>query len=159
MACSTELPQKAEVVLKEHAQVIHAIAKHGKALYAQTKRKATIFLGIDTAMLEYFGVNHAALSATLLRNWHLPNDTVIPIEYHHHTELPNQYADESALLMLANLMVRAEGFVAVADNAMPEFHEVIATQLNLKLSDLQLLSDEICDKMQTIPHYIKGKAL
>lgn len=114
---------------------------------------------IHDAEQQTFGVNHAALSATLLRNWHLPNDTVIPIEYHHHTELPNQYADESALLMLANLMVRAEGFGAVADNAMPEFHEVIATQLNLKLSDLQLLSDEICDKMQTIPHYIKGKAL
>src|SRR5690606_22121630 len=56
----TKLTQKTQVVFEEHAQVFHAIAKHGQALNAQTKSKATIFLGINTAMLEHLRVHHAA---------------------------------------------------------------------------------------------------
>src|SRR5690606_26957970 len=37
----TKLTQKTQVVFEEHAQVFHAIAKHGQALNAQTKSKAT----------------------------------------------------------------------------------------------------------------------
>src|SRR5690554_6187737 len=55
-----ELAQETQVVFEEHAQVFHAVAQHGQALYAQAKGKATIFFGINAAMLEHFRVHHAA---------------------------------------------------------------------------------------------------
>lgn len=113
---------------------------------------------IHEAEQELIGASHASLGASLLRNWNLPDSTVIPIEYHHHKELPKEYADESALLILANLMVRAEGFGYVADNSMPEFRDEIAAQLNLNIGDLQMLSDEVCDHMQSIPRYTGDQA-
>jgi len=145
--------------------LLHDIGKVilGKYLPAEFKQAHILALEenicIHEAEQKMIGATHASLGASLLRNWNLPDSTVIPIEYHHHTELPTEYADESALLMLANLMVRAEGFGSVADNSMPEFREEIAAQLNLTAGDLQMLSDEICDHMQSIPRYIGDQAL
>src|SRR5690554_4719414 len=56
----TELTQKAQVVVEEHAQVIDAVAQHRHSLNPQAKRKAAVFFGIDATVLEHLGVHHAA---------------------------------------------------------------------------------------------------
>lgn len=103
------------------------------------------------------GLTHAAIGAGLLVKWNLPDRTIIPIEYHHRDELPKTYEDETAVLMLANLIVRAEGLGYTGDEAMPQFHNIIAEQLDLKVDDLKMLSDEVCDCNRDIPRYIGAK--
>lgn len=111
------------------------------------------------AELEVIGVTHSALGAALLEKWNLPASTVIPIEYHHYDELPTNHQDETAVLILANLMVRAEGFGFVGDESMVNFNPEIMEQLDIKVSDLRPLSDEVCDQMRGIPRYIGAKAI
>jgi putative nucleotidyltransferase with HDIG domain len=111
------------------------------------------------AEMEVMGVTHASLGASLLEKWNLPSSTVIPIEYHHYSELPTDFREEAALLKLANLMLRAEGYGYVADHSIPEFHEEIAEELDLEVGDLHMLSNEICDQMAGIPRYIGARAI
>jgi len=105
------------------------------------------------------GVTHASVGSSLLEKWNLPASTVIPVEYHHHSELPDEYREETALLILANLMVRAEGYGYVADRSIPEFRDEIAETLDLEVDDLCMLSNEICDQMSRIPRYIGDRAI
>jgi len=35
---------------------------------------------------QVFGTDHAEISATLLRSWHLPDEIVIPVAHHHHPQ-------------------------------------------------------------------------
>lgn len=111
------------------------------------------------AELKVLGVTHASLGASLLERWNLPSATVTPVEYHHYDELPRENREETALLILANLIVRAEGFGYVADRSMPKFSAEVARALDLNVGDLQMLSNEVCDQMSGIPRYIGVRAI
>ena len=111
------------------------------------------------AELEVLGVTHSALGAALLEKWNLPAATVIPIEYHHYSELPTDHKDETAILMLANILVRAEGYGFVGDEKMLEFSDEIMSKLDINVDDLQSLSNEVCDQMRGIPRYIGARAI
>lgn len=111
------------------------------------------------AELEVLGVTHAALGACLLEKWNLPANTVVPVEYHHCDELPGQFHEQTAVLILADLIVRAEGYGYAGDLSMPDFPENVAATLDLKVRDLQMLSQEVCDQLRDIPRYIGAKAV
>jgi len=111
------------------------------------------------AELEVLGLTHAALGASLLEKWNLPSCTVIPVEFHHYSELPSEYRKETALLKLANLLARAEGYGYVADQAMLDFSEELAKELDVEVGDLEMLSNEVCDQMHGIPWYIGARAV
>lgn len=111
------------------------------------------------AELEVLGVTHAVVAGRLLQKWNLPERVVQPISHHHDEKLPDAFRKETALLRLADLMVRAEGCGYVGDLSMPDFPGEIAEELHLSLADLHMLADEAYDQMRRIPRYIGDRAL
>ena len=57
---SLELLEEAGVVLGEQAQVVDAVLQVGDALDAHAEGIARVNLGVDAALLEHVGVDHAA---------------------------------------------------------------------------------------------------
>jgi len=60
------------------------------------------------AEIESFGIDHADVTAELLRGWKLPNDLVAPIRHHHRPALlaaNRTYADRAELLQFASYLV------------------------------------------------------
>ena len=105
------------------------------------------------AEMEILGVTHAILGAKLLENWNLPESTVAPIRCHHDLFLPTEFVERTAILELANIMVRAEGLGYAGDERMPPFDPELAEVLDLSLDDLQGLSNEVVDQMRDIPRH------
>src|SRR6516164_11124432 len=55
-----ELPEEAQVVLEEQAQIAHPVAQHREPIDAGAEGVAGVPLGINTARPEHVGVDHAA---------------------------------------------------------------------------------------------------
>jgi len=60
LGAGSKLPQEAHVVLAKEAEVIDLVKEHGNALNAHTKGIARVLVGVDTAVLQHFGMHHAA---------------------------------------------------------------------------------------------------
>src|SRR5690606_9899385 len=52
-----ELAQETQIAFKEQAQVVHAVAKHGKALQAGAEGEAYVTLGIETKVAYHLGMD------------------------------------------------------------------------------------------------------
>jgi putative nucleotidyltransferase with HDIG domain len=127
-----------------------------QAIYKQACHRNLCFYEIEN---EDMGVNHASIGGRLLDKWNLPERVIIPVLHHHDDTLPKQYRKETALLKLADLMVRAEGCGFCGDNSMPDFGPEMSQELNIEPSDLNMLSDLAYDQMRSIPRYIGETAL
>ena len=140
----------------------------GKAVLAKYLPEDFVAIGSMTQMnnvcfheaeLSLLGVTHAVLGGQLLEKWNLPDRVVQPIMHHHDAALPEQFRKETALLRVADLMVRAEGCGYVGDYSMPDFPGELAEELHLSISDLRMLSDDAYDQMRRIPRYIGDRAI
>ena len=58
--CAFELVKEADIVLAEHAQVLHHILEVGDTLYAKAEGIAAIDGAVDTAGFKHGGIHHAA---------------------------------------------------------------------------------------------------
>jgi HD-like signal output (HDOD) protein len=105
------------------------------------------------AETELLGITHAALGGRLLQQWNLPASTYLPIQSHHDLFLPAEYTERTAILCLADIMIRAEGFGYAGDERMPPFDHEIVEVLGLSIDDLEPLSNEIADQMRDIPRH------
>ncbi len=109
---------------------------------------------------QILGVTHAHVGGHLLERWNLPARIVVPVLHHHNDAgLPEEHRTETALLRLADTMVRAEGCGYTGDMSIPDFPEEIATELDITPNDLRELSNITYDEMCRIPRYIGERAL
>ncbi|MDY3554330.1 HDOD domain-containing protein [Gemmata sp. JC717] len=66
---------------------------------------------------EAFGIDHAEVSAEVLKRWGLPDEIYEPIRHHHHPErlAGTRYAQRAELLWFAGLLTRLEAVVEHPD--------------------------------------------
>ena len=102
---------------------------------------------------ETIGVTHADIGDWLLKKWNLPESSRIPIGLHHDFDASSEYASSAAVLILADAIVRAEGFGWPGDNRMPALNHDAMQILDLKPGDLKALMDECADQSRDIPKY------
>lgn len=133
-----------KVVLAEHLP--EEFAKVRTALQAPGVR----FCDAERAVL---GFAHSDIARWLLQKWNLPPTVIGPIADHHHFNPSAAHANRTALLILSDVIVRAEGFGWGGDNLMPELPPGVTDLLKLHPGDLRGLMDEIVDQVHDIPRY------
>ena len=69
--------------------------------------------------LKVLGVSHDEVGQWLMRRWRLPERLAEPVTYHHRVSLASEYKRETAIVHIANAMVRGYGFGFAADTVMP----------------------------------------
>ncbi len=90
------------------------------------------------------GVSHANVGAWLLDKWQLPSNLVEPIMYHHNFHPVRTHADRTAVVHVADILVRAEGYGSGGDRRIPVISDEALKTLDLTTEDLR----EVMDVMQ-----------
>ena len=55
-----KLLQEIQIIIKKQAQIVDAVAQHGKAVEADAEGEAGVAFGVDVHILQDIGVYHAA---------------------------------------------------------------------------------------------------
>lgn len=124
-----------KVVIEEH------LPEEFKKVVEQIEGEDALFYEAEEAVL---GVNHASIGAWLLDKWMLPGQLVNPIMFHHNFHPSRAHADRTAVVHIADILVRAEGFGSGGDNRIPKISREAMETLQLGVDDLH----EIMDTMQ-----------
>lgn len=88
------------------------------------------------------GMDHGEVGEMLLRRWKLPEATVMPIAGHHAFNKGNPYAARSAVLCLADIIVRAAGCGSGGDRRIPPVNPDVMDLLGMDAGALKSVMDE-----------------
>ena len=65
------------------------------------------------------GITHANVGGWLLQKWQLPSQLVDPIMFHHKFHPSRANAERTAVVHLADILVRSEGYGSGGDRRIP----------------------------------------
>jgi len=99
---------------------------------------------------EVIGVTHASIGAWLLQKWQLPSKLVEPIMHHHDFHPVRPHADRTAVVHIADILVRAEGYGSGGDHRMPVVSEEAIDKLDMTMDDLGDVMDLMNDEMRDV---------
>ncbi|MDA0747608.1 MAG: HDOD domain-containing protein [bacterium] len=130
-----------KVVMEEHMKDVF------DEVVQRVQNEKMLFYKAEEEVME---VTHANIGGWLLEKWQLPSQLVEPIMYHHSFHPSRQHADRTAVLHLADILVRAEGFGSGGDARIPVLSEEAMQTLKLKKDDLQEIMDTMVDEMRDV---------
>ncbi len=131
------------------AGVIHDIGKivldryFPKDLVAVRKAIQGKNISFYQAEKEELGVTHCEIGAILAEKWHLPENLVEIISYHHEINPDSEHARFASLIHISNILARKYGVGSGGDNHIPEFDPTAMEQLDLSLDQLEAWNEEI----------------
>lgn len=107
--------------------------------------------------MELFGIDHADISAELLRSWNLPQDIVEPIRHHHHPErllgAGKALVARAELLCFANLLVNLDS-VTQQPALLRQLLDTAQERYNLSRSDLVGFLESVVPKVDQFSQLI-----
>jgi len=96
-----------------------------------------------------FNATHANVGGWLSEKWRFPRNLIEVIEYHHRPALSKNAPMETAIIHLADILVRARGFGFAGDNFVPEVNPAAFELLKLSQTDIRDVFRETEDNMET----------
>lgn len=96
------------------------------------------------------GANHGEIGGWLLEKWTLPANLVAPIIDHHDFRPNRDHAARTALLHLADILCRAEGFGNGGDRKIPRLQASALEVLELTMEDVRIIMDQMHDGLTNI---------
>lgn len=130
-----------KVVLEEHVK-----EAFGEVIRLVEERNI-LFYKAEEEVME---ITHANVGGWLLDKWQLPSQLVEPIMHHHSFHASRQHADRTAVVHLADILVRAEGFGSGGDRRIPVLSPGAMDTLKLKVDDLQEIMDAMVEEMRDV---------
>lgn len=104
------------------------------------------------AEFQILSVTHPEIGGWLLHKWELPDEIVEAVALHHQpATATTPWTPAAALIHLADIFIRAEGFVRSGDAVvMPPAPAALAV-LNVTLTDIEPLMDHLAAVLQSVP--------
>jgi putative nucleotidyltransferase with HDIG domain len=96
-----------------------------------------------------FNATHANVGSWLAEKWRFPRSLIEVIEYHHRPALSKNAPMETAIVHLADILVRARGFGFAGENFVPEINPASFELLNLSETDIKDVLKEMEDNMES----------
>ena len=103
---------------------------------------------IRQAELDMLGVSHDVIGKWLVTRWGLPDSLSEPIALHHEPERSRRFSETTALVHVADLMVRGYGFGFAGDLIMPELSPRAWKTLSLNSRKLEKAVKLMHDDLQ-----------
>ncbi len=126
---------------KEYMQVRQAAIENKKPLYQ-----------IENAILE---MDHAILSALLMKRWQFPQSVMVPCRFHHSPEsCPVQFRHQALIINLANYLTQKAG-IGHSGNPMPVTIKNISKKIGIAENILRLTIDQLKRKENDIKDFFK----
>ncbi len=111
------------------------------------RKKDMLFYEAENQVM---GVTHANIGGWLLDKWQLPGQIVEPIAYHHTFHPVRPHADRTAVVHLADILVRAEGFGFGGDRKVPVVSPEALGLLQLSVEDIREIMDAMNDQLSDV---------
>jgi len=105
-------------------------------------------LPIFEAEKNQFGATHADAGGWLAEKWRFPRNLIEVIEFHHRPALAKNAPMETAIVHVADLLVRARGFGFAGEDYVPEVNPVAYELLNLSDEDIKDVLRQMEDNME-----------
>lgn len=84
-----------------------------------------------------FSITHAEVGGWLTEAWYFPKGLAEPIAYHHRPGLSKQTPDRTAIVHMADILVRARGVGFGGDNQVPPVNAKVWETLSLSRDDIK----------------------
>ncbi len=118
--------------------------EYESAMKEAEEKKISIF----EAEKNQFNATHADVGGWLAEKWRFPNNLIEVIEYHHRPMLAKNAPMETAIVHLADLLVRARGFGFAGENFVPEVNPIAFELLKLSDQDIKDVLREMEENME-----------
>ena len=116
---------------------------------AAMKEAAEKKLSIFETETNQFSATHADAGGWLAEKWRFPRNLIEVIELHHRPSLAKNAPLETAIVHVADLLVRARGFGFAGDHFVPEVNPVAYELLKLSDQDIRDVLHEMEDNMES----------
>jgi HD-like signal output (HDOD) protein len=98
---------------------------------------------IAEAENQILGFTHADIGKLLAEKWNLSHKLVSVIAFHHHAELPDRFAQEIAIVHLADIICRSMDLGSGGDNKVPPLNERAWGALQLETAAIGGIMEEV----------------
>jgi putative nucleotidyltransferase with HDIG domain len=106
-------------------------------------------ISIFDAEKNQFNATHANVGSWLAEKWRFPRNLIEIIECHHRPALAKNAPMETAIVHMADLLVRARGFGFAGEIFVPEVNAIAYELLSLSESDIKDVLSEMEDNMES----------
>lgn len=96
---------------------------------------------------ELLGTDHAEIGGWLINSWLLPEKLIEPVSCHHDVEKSLAHQTKTAVVHVADVLIKASGFGFSGDDLVPRIHPVAWTRLNLNEQLLETIIAEVEEKL------------
>ncbi len=127
------------ILILEFAEQYEAAMKEAK------EKKLSIF----EAEKNQFGATHADAGGWLAEKWRFPVNLIEVIQFHHRPVLAKNAPLETAIVHVADLLVRARGFGFAGEDFVPDVNPVAYELLKLSDQDIKDVLREMEDNMES----------
>ncbi len=124
-----------------------------EALLTQIKEKE---VSMREAELEMFEVDHAEVGGWAVSSWGLPEVLCEPIACHHDVEKAETYRVEAAIVHLADILIKANGFGFTGDDFVPPIQPAAWEVLNVNEPFLEEITVELGHKLIEVHEFSQG---
>jgi len=110
-------------------------------------------ISMREAELEMLEVDHAEVGGWAVRAWGLPEALCEPIACHHDVEDSEVYREETAVVHLADILIKAKGFGFTGDYFVPPIVPAAWDILNLSDPLLEEITETLEDKLVEVKQF------
>ena len=150
------LPECEEIAT---AGLLHDIGKVIVALKCPEAEKAILKLVHDNQVFLIDGersiidTDHAEVGGWLAKSWFLPDKLSEPITFHHDVAKSEHHLIKTAVVHIADVIIKASGFGFSGDDFVPPVQELAWTTLKLNKQLLTEIIEEVEDKLVEVKNF------
>lgn len=106
-------------------------------------------ISIVEAEKSQFNATHANVGSWLAEKWRFPRNLIEVIEFHHRPALAKNAPLETAIVHVADILIRARGFGFAGEDLVPEVYPAAFELLELSAADIKDVLKETEDNMES----------
>ena len=105
--------------------------------------------GIRVEDVEHFvmGVTHQEIGAWLMKNWHMPDELIVAVRWHHQEEFWSKHSVYSNLVLLAGRLLKR---IELGDAVNHELPESVLELLNLDEEKVNESFNQLLEERETL---------
>jgi putative nucleotidyltransferase with HDIG domain len=108
---------------------------------------------------EILGLNHTTVGRWLCEEWNLPNKLTDPIAYHHRPNMSEFVQVPTAIVHVADVLVRGNGFGFAGDNLVPQIDPKAWALLDISDSMLEEIIREMSEQLEDSADFLSDNGI